>query len=205
MRGEVVLVAGLWMPAIALALLASRLRRAGHAVRRFSYSTRVAPDSNAESLARFVRESYAGRPVHLVGHSLGGVLIFDMLVRHRDIAAGRVVLLGAPVRGCQAGRRLGRVAPGRWMLGATGPRWEAREARWTRPEALGVIAGTLPLGLGAMIGALPGPNDGVVCVDETTVEGMAARALVHEGHSVLAVSSRVAGLTRDFLDTGRFG
>jgi pimeloyl-ACP methyl ester carboxylesterase len=204
-RGEVVLVAGLWMPAMALALLGSRLARAGYAVRRFSYSSRTAPEANVEGLARFVRESFAGRPAHLVGHSLGGVLIFDMLVRHRDIAAGRVVLLGAPVRGCHAGRRLGRVAPGRWMLGATGPRWEACEARWTRPEALGVVAGTLPLGLGVVLGALPGPNDGVVCVDETAVEGMAGRALVREGHSVLAVSSRVARLTRDFLDTGRFG
>ena len=93
---------------------------------------------------------------------------------------------------------------GRWMLGACAARWEKREARWQRAERLGVIAGTLPLGLGRALGALPGDNDGVVCVDETTVEGMSDRALVPAGHSMLAVSGRVSALVEHFLGTGRF-
>ena len=120
------------------------------------------------------------------------------------MASGNVVLLGAPVRGCHAGRRLGSRTLGRWMLGACAARWEKREARWQRAERLGVIAGTLPLGLGRALGALPGDNDGVVCVDETTVEGMSDRALVPAGHSMLAVSGRVSALVEHFLGTGRF-
>jgi len=203
-RGEVVLVGGLWMPTVALALLGARLARLGYAVRPFAYRGRAAPEANAERLARFVREAYANRPVHFVGHSLGGVLIFDTLSRHRDIAAARIVLLGSPVRGCRAGRRLGGAALGRWMLGASRARWESCEARWPRPEPLGVVAGTLPFGLGRALGELPAPNDGVVCLDETAVEGMAGRVLVHQGHSVLAVSGRVARLVAGFLDAGRF-
>ena len=204
MRGEVVLVGGLWMPTVALALLGARLARRGYTVRSFAYDTRAAPEGNVESLARFVREACHGRPAHFVGHSLGGVLIFDMLSHHPRIAAGRVVLLGSPVRGCQAGRRLGGAALGRWMLGASRARWEACEARWARPEPLGVVAGTMPLGLGRALGALPGANDGVVRVEETAVEGMSARVLVHQGHSVLIVSPRVARLVRGFLEDGRF-
>ena len=52
--------------------------------------------------------------------------------------------------------------------------------------------------------ALPGDNDGVVCVDETMVEGMSDRALVPAGHSMLAVSGRVSALVEHFLSTGRF-
>ncbi len=204
MRGEVLLVGGIWMPTVALALLGTRLARAGYAVRRFAYPTRAAPEGNVERLARFVRESYAGRPVHFVGHSLGGVLLFDMLSRHPDIPARHVVLLGSPVRGCQAGRRLGGLGLGRWMLGATCARWQAREARWARPEPLGVVAGTLPLGLGLALGLLPGPNDGVVRVDETAIDGMTGRILVRQGHSVLIVSAGVARLVSGFLDSGRF-
>ena len=204
MRGEVLLVGGLWMPTLALALLGARLSRLGYAVRSFPYRGRAAPEHNVERLARFVRDGYAGRPVHFVGHSLGGVLIYDMLSRHPDIPAGRVVLVGSPVRGCHAGRRLGRVALGRWMLGKSRTRWEGCEARWTRPEPLGVVAGTLPVGLGLALGLLPGSNDGVVRVDETAVEGMAARALVRQGHSVLIVSPRVVRLVSGFLDAGRF-
>ena len=200
MNQEVVLVPGLWMPGLAMALIAARLRRAGFRTQSFVYSGREPLEAALERLALLVRE----RSVHFVGHSLGGVLIFDLLQSHREIAAGRVVLLGAPVRGCFAGRRLGSGALGRWMLGACAPRWEKRHARWQRPEALGVIAGTLPLGLGRALGALPGENDGVVCAEETVVEGMTDRALVRQGHSMLAVSGRVAALVEQFLRAGRF-
>ena len=67
-----------------------------------------------------------------------------------------------------------------------------------------MIAGTRPLGLGRALGALPGDNDGVVCVDETTVDGMSERALVRTAHSMLTVSGRVGALVEQFLVTGRF-
>jgi pimeloyl-ACP methyl ester carboxylesterase len=200
MTSEVILVPGLWVPAAVMTLLAARLARSGYVTRTFGYHGRAPLEANIERLARFID----GRAVHLVGHSLGGVLIYDMLARHAEIASGSVVLLGAPVRGCYAGRRFGARPLGRWLLGACAGRWESREARWQRPERLGVVAGTLPLGLGRALGALPGANDGVVCVDETTIEGMSDRALVPVGHSLLTVSGRVGALVQHFLRMGRF-
>lgn len=200
MNEEVVLVPGLWMPAAVMALIGVRLRRRGYRVRSFAYRGREPLEANIERLARFVD----GGAAHFVGYSLGGVLVYDMLASHPKMHTARVVLLGAPVRGCHAGRRLGLRAVGRWMLGACAARWEKREARWQRPEPLGVIAGTLPLGLGRALGALPGENDGVVCVDETAVDGMADRVLVREGHSMLTVSRRVSALVERFLSAGRF-
>ena len=200
MNAEVVLVPGLWMPAAVMLLLAAHLERAGYRVHRFGYRGRDPLDANIERLASFAR----GSLMHFVGHSLGGVLIYDMLERHRDIAAGRVVLIGSPVRGSFAGRRFGSRSLGRWMLGGCSPRWQEREARWQRPEPLGVIAGTMAFGLGRAIGRLPGDNDGVVCVEETRIDGMVARALLPQGHSRLLVSQSVAGLVERFLGTGRF-
>jgi pimeloyl-ACP methyl ester carboxylesterase len=203
-NGQVVLVPGLWMPAAAMTLLAARLRRHGYDVRVFPYSGRRPSDVNIERLARFVREKLDGRAAHFVGHSLGGVLILDMLNRHPEVAARSAVLLGAPVRGCFAGRRLGVAGVGRWMMGGCGPLWEERPATWRRPAPLGVVAGTLPVGLGRAFGSLPGANDGVVCVAETVVEGMAAHALVPLGHSVLIASGRVARMVERFISGGRF-
>jgi pimeloyl-ACP methyl ester carboxylesterase len=200
MTSEVILVPGLWVPAAVMTLLAARLARSGYLTRTFGYHGRAPLEANIERLARFID----CRAVHLVGHSLGGVLIYDMLARYPQIASGSVVLLGAPVRGCYAGRRFGARPLGRWLLGASAARWESREARWQRPEQLGVVAGTLPLGLGRALGTLPGANDGVVCVDETTIEGMSDRALVRVGHSLLTVSGRVGTLVQHFLRTGRF-
>ena len=192
------LVPGLWMPAVIMAPLAARVSRAGFRPRRIAYSGRRSLDAALERLAQ---ERSAP---HFVGHSLGGVLIYDMLSRHPEIRAGRIVLIGAPVNGCLAGRRLGTWRLGRWMLGASAPRWASRVARWPRPEPLGVIAGTRALGLGRTLGALPGDNDGVVRVEETTVEAMTERVLLAEGHSQLAVSARVSGLVERFLRAGRF-
>jgi len=67
-----------------------------------------------------------------------------------------------------------------------------------------VIAGTLPLGLGRVLGRLPGVNDGVVRLEETEVEGMAGRVVMRVGHSAMLVSSRVAAQAAAFLANGRF-
>jgi pimeloyl-ACP methyl ester carboxylesterase len=202
---DVVLVPGLWMPGIAMGLLAARLAREGYAPRLFGYRGRSPFEANVERLARHAREVFAGRPAHYVGHSLGGLLVLEMLNRNPDVEAASAVLLGAPVRGCLAGRRLARAHAGRWMLGASAPLWsDEREARWLRQAPLGVVAGTLPLGLGRALGALPGANDGVVRLEETTVEGMTERALVPLGHSAIIASGRVARLVSAFLAAGTF-
>jgi pimeloyl-ACP methyl ester carboxylesterase len=197
---EVVLVPGLWMPAAVMAVIGWRLRRAGFEPRYFGYSGRDNVEANLERLAR----SIEGRAAHLVGHSLGGVLLYDLLCERAAIACGNVVLLGAPVRGCFAGRRLGAHALGRWMLGGCGPRWSERDAAWRRREPLGVIAGTRPFGLGRALGSLAGENDGVVRVEETTIEGMSERVLVREAHSMLPVCAYVGERVLQFLRHGTF-
>ncbi len=204
MTREVVLAPGLWMPGSAMALLAGRLARAGYTPHVFTYRGRSPFESNLERFARYVRDTLGGRPAHFVGHSLGGVLVLDMLNAHAEVPAASVVLLGAPVRGCLAGRRLGKARIGRWMMGACSMLWSERDARWQREAPLGVVAGTLPLGLGRVLGRLPDANDGVVRVDETEVAGMKARALVPHGHSLLIVSGAVGNLVERFLASGEF-
>jgi pimeloyl-ACP methyl ester carboxylesterase len=202
---DVVLVPGLWMPSGVLWLLAARLRRAGFAPHLFSHRGRASFDANVERLARFAREAIRGRRAHFIGHSFGGLLVLETLNRHPDIPVASALLLGSPVRGSLAGRRLGRVRLGRWMLGASAACWEPRGAHWTRPAPLGVLAGTVAVGLGRIVGGrLPGLNDGVVCVEETAVDGMAAAMQIAQPHSLLPISGVVARLAERFLRTGRF-
>jgi pimeloyl-ACP methyl ester carboxylesterase len=201
---DVVLAPGLWMPAAAMVLLSRRLVRAGYVPHVFGYRGRSPFDGNVARFARFAAETLGRRPAHFLGHSLGGVLVLETLNRHPDIPVASTVLLGAPVRGCLAGRRFGGAGVGRWMMGGCGEIWMEREARWKRAAPLGVVAGTVPLGLGRAFGRLPGENDGVVRVEETTVEGMSGRALVPLGHSLLIVSGAVGRMAERFMSTGRF-
>jgi pimeloyl-ACP methyl ester carboxylesterase len=202
---EVIVVHGLWMPGLAMSLLAGWLARYGFTPRVFEYQGRRPIEANIERLARFSRSTLAGRAGGFLGHSLGGLLVLEMLNRHAEVGTFAAVLLAAPVRGCLAGRRLALSAIGRWMLGESAPLWaEARAATWRRAAPLGVIAGTRALGLARALGRLPGPNDGVVRVEETAVEGMRERVLLPVGHSTLIASARAARLAARFLRTGTF-
>jgi len=199
----VILAHGLWVPGVVMQPLAARLERAGFHCHSFAYAGRARPlEAHAERLARLARQV---GPAHFLGHSLGGLVVLEMLQSDAAIGVGRVVLLATPARGCLSGRWLARHTAGRWLLGESEKLWrEGGAARWTRREPLGVIAGTVPFGLGRMIGRLPGPNDGVVCVSETAVEGMAERAVLPVSHSAMLVSSRVADNVEAFLAHGRF-
>jgi pimeloyl-ACP methyl ester carboxylesterase len=200
---EVILVHGLWVPALVMTPLAARLQAAGFRCHLFEYPGRDRPlEAHAERLARFAQRV---GPAHFAGHSLGGLVVLDTLERRREVQAGNVLLLGAPVRGNFAGRRLARHGWGRWFLGASEPLWrEGRGARWTRREPLGVLAGSLPLGLGRLFGPLPGASDGVVRVEETEVAGMRERIVLPVSHSAMLVSARVAAQAVSFLGNARF-
>ena len=200
---EVVLVHGLWMPGMAMSALAARLAESGFHPRIFSFAGQSKP--MAAHVERLARLSRALGEAHYVGHSLGGLVVLQTLNSHRDLAVGRVVLLGTPARGCLAAQRFARHGIGRWMLGESERALSApRNAAWTRAEDLGVIAGSFPFGLGASFGRLPGANDGVVRVPETEVEGMRARLVLPVGHSAMLVSARVAAQTASFLGNGEF-
>jgi len=200
---SVILVHGLWMPGLAMSPMAGRLSRAGYHCHLFDYAGRERPLAvNAGRLAQYARSV---GPAHFVGHSLGGLVVLEALNANPALAVERVALLGTPARGNCAARRLQRLGWGRWFLGATQPLWsEGRAMRWTRPEPLGVIAGTLPLGLGRLFGALPGANDGVVRLEETEVEGMRERVVLRVGHSAMLLSARVAAQVAAFLRDARF-
>jgi len=203
---DVVLAHGLWMPGLVMTPLAARLSRAGYRCHVFQYASHRRPlEWNAERLARFVSRKLQGRRAHYVGHSLGGLVVLRMLAAQPQMAVGSVVLLGTPARGCLSARMFGARAIGRWMLGASEPLWhEGMQARWERPEPLGVVAGTAQFGLARAVVRLPGPNDGVVRVEETAIEGMRARIVLPVAHSAMIISRKAAAQVLAFLQQGRF-
>jgi len=203
---DVVLVHGLWMAGVVMAPLAARLVRAGYRCHLFHYASHSRPvEANAEHLARYAERRIGDRPAHYVAHSLGGLVVLRALEAHRNLAVGAAVLLGTPARGSLAARRFQERRYGRWMIGASLPQWEeGRAAAWTRPEPLGVIAGSVPFGLARAWTRLPGSNDGVVRLEETSIDGMRQRIVLPVAHSEMIVSRRVADEVRAFLERGCF-
>lgn len=205
-HGEaVVLVHGLWMHGIVFVLQRRRLARQGFSVHTFSYpSVRGRLDANARALAGFVAALPAAR-IHLVGHSLGGLVVLSMLARHTDPRIGRVVLMGAPYHGSHCARLLARIPALAGVVGRSLREWSAA----TPPPLpsgtdLGVISGSRSIGVGRLLPGLPKPNDGIVAVAETVIPHARDAITLHVSHSEMLVSRRCIDQVAAFLRTGRF-
>ena len=204
MTEHVILLHGVWMRGLTLLSLARRLRTAGFSVDVFDYASVFGDaDATCERLRTRMRESRADR-VHLVGHSLGGIVALEATRKARDLPRGHIVCLGPPLRGSSVARVLSGLPGGRWLLGANRGALIDGVKRWDGRRPVGVVAGKLPFGLGVSIGALAAPHDGTVAVEETRLGGLADHCTVAATHTGLLFSSTVAELTVGFLRNGRF-
>jgi pimeloyl-ACP methyl ester carboxylesterase len=158
----------------------------------------------ADALAARIRE--LGDVVHVVAHSLGGLVACEAFASHAGLPTGRVVLLGAPVRGSRAAREVAARWYGPSMLGsfAVAELARERECVWRSSREVGVIAGSLSVGIGRVFAELTQPNDGTVCVDETALPGASELLVLDVSHTGMLLSSAVAVATATFLATGRF-
>ena len=204
LRDAVILVHGLWMGGWVMHGLRLLLGRRGYATHALDYrSLAQGLDEHARRLAARIA-ALSAPAVHLVGHSLGGLVILRYLRLHGEERVGRVVLLGTPVRACMAGLRFDNLAAGERLLGASRDIWRSLPEDYRPRCELGVIAGSRPWGLGRMVMRLPGSNDGVVRLEETEVAGMRDRIVLPVSHSGMLVSARVAREVAVFLERGAF-
>jgi pimeloyl-ACP methyl ester carboxylesterase len=203
---SVVTVHGLWMRGASMGVLRRHLAPHGFDVHAFSYSSVTSSlGSCVTALAAFM-ERVPGETVHLVGHSLGGVLICAMLESGLPARLGRVVCLGSPLKGSRTAKRLARWPGGPRLVGRCLAEIHARDGFrvWPAGVEAGSIAGRMPLGVGRLLGPFPEPNDGTVAVAETEIEGLADHIVLPVSHVALLWSSTVAAQTEHFLLHGRF-
>jgi len=204
-REAVLLLHGAWMNPLVMSYLVHVLRSEGFAAHSLGYRTIRDPlEAHLTRVAKRVAQIDAST-VHLVGHSLGGVIVMRYLQQLTDRRVRRAVLIGAPVSGCRAATDFAERAGGELMMGRSLAVWrEPVDVSVDSRIEIGAIAGTRALGLGAVLMRLPTPNDGVVCVDETRFPALRDHIEFPIGHTVMLMSARVARQTAGFLKTGMF-
>jgi pimeloyl-ACP methyl ester carboxylesterase len=205
---DVVLVHGLWMRSWALAFVGRQLEKEGYTVHGFNYSTwRRDPAESTHALADFCG-AIESTELHLVGHSLGGLLILKMLQERPQSALqlppGKVVLLGSPINGSHVASRLAQSAPGRTLLRHSQSSLIEGVSEIPADRSCGMIAGTQPHGLGRLTGRFDSSNDGTVLLSETQSEGLADHLEIRVSHTGLLFSSMVVSQLVHFMRFGQF-
>ena len=208
----VVLLHGLARTPRSMARIERELTQAGYVVVNLPYPSRKAPiEALSEGVFDRIRDSVPLRDctrVHFVTHSMGGIVLRDMISKHRIERLGRVVMLGPPNQGSELVDRLGSWRLFRWINGPAG------QQLGTGPDSvpgrlgpvdfeLGVIAGDRSINW-INSGMIPGADDGKVSVERTKVAGMKDHLVVHTTHPTMLSHRTVISAVRRFLKTGTF-
>lgn len=195
----VLFVHGLGRTPVAMFGLAAHLRRAGLHTRFFGYSPTLEPLPRIVArLTRLIRQlALQGRPVGLVGHSLGGLLLRLGVAAVPELRVTRLVLLGSPQPPSRAATIASRFFPFRWLTRGCGRFLASSEALPVPAVPYSLVAGTAgPTGRFSPFGN--DPNDGLVSVAETRIRPDDAPLLVPALHTFLmdhpAVRSAVAAM-----------
>lgn len=210
----VVLLHGLGRTGWSMAPLAWSLEREGYRVVRLSYPSLTVPLEHLATdwlPAQLARLSPRPQELHLVTHSMGGILVRAWLA-----ACGappelrRVVMIAPPNAGSELAERLAGFAVFRWLTGPNGRRLGTGPASlppqlgpWPGPAELGILAGalsTLPHGLGC----LPLPHDGKVSVAATHLTGERDHCTLPTSHTFILYRRSTYRQVAAFLRSGAF-
>jgi len=165
------------------------------------------------------------KKVHFIGHSLGGLIVFDILSRWRFKNPGKVVSLGTPFKGSPLFQRIEDIRPTLSKTFIIKYMDEILKAVMSdKPKSkfkIGLVAGSQPYSnvselltrsqkeLDFRIKGLKGPNDGSVTVRSAhglpTAHGVVDTATLEMTHNQLISHPRSRTVVDRFLRTGKFG
>ena len=190
-----------------MVLLRHRFRRLGYRVRQFHYpSMWRGLAENTRRLRDFLRRT-EGDVLHVVAHSMGGVLTRQVFESDPDPRPGRLIAVGSPLLDCWIAHRVsGLHDRGYCLLGKTVHDHirQTSDPIWRGTREFGVLAGTFPFGIGCIFPNLPRPSDGVILLEETRLGGITDHVTCRLNHFGMLLSQRCLWQMAQFLATGAF-
>ena len=195
----VVLLHGLGGTRLDMWRMAGRLKRLGFTVKNFGYrSVGNRIETHAERLGDFLSglcEQHPGTTIHLVTHSMGGIITRTMLTEHDFDCIGRIVMITPPHQGSHAARKLNR------YIG------------WLTPSLLQLsdvedsFVNLLPNSLSEKeieFAIIESTKDRVIAQGGVILDGYCDYAKVNAHHGIAPLYNETITLVEDFLVNGKF-
>lgn len=194
----VVLIHGLGGSRLDMWPLGRRLKRSGYNVRDWGYRTfghRI--ETHAQRLAQdlvAMDAKISGGKIHLVTHSMGGIIARTVLANHAIENLGRVVMLAPPHRGSHMARKLAPYLG--WLTPSLNQLSDAEDS----------FVNQLPNSLRPEVefGIVEASKDRVIVQGGVLLDGYRDYARVTGHHGVLAWYPQTIQLAEEFLVHGRF-
>ena len=210
---RVVLLHGLGRGPRSMIPLEWSLRRSGYEVVNLRYpSQRASIRELAEhALGPVFSEAPEDGKIHVVTHSLGGILVREYLREHGvPERMGRVVMLAPPNAGSEVVDTLAGWRSYGWINGPAGRDLGTGAAH--APARLGPIPPSVDVGVIAgdfswnplFSSLIPGPDDGKVAVARTHVAGERDHLTLPYSHTWLMNRAKTRRQVLTFLREGRF-
>jgi len=208
----VILLHGLARTSRSMAKLEKNLSQQGYSVINMDYpSTKHTVEFLAEEyLGRIIKRcsGVAHSKVHLVTHSLGGIIVRYYLKYHQLSNLGRVVMLSPPNQGSEIVDYMKDTPLYKRINGPAG------QQLGTDKNSIPLRLGPVDFELGVIAGnrtfdplfslMIPGPDDGKVSVKRAKVAGMADFLIMRYSHSFVMQKDDVIEQVIHFLKHGSF-
>lgn len=202
-RETVVLLHGMGRSRASLWMLERHLQQAGFETCNFPYAPPTQSlDAISDRLHLFIQENVHTTRYHLVGHSLGNIIVRNGFKKTYRPGLGRIVMLAPPNQPADLAQRFKDVFLYQWITGDSGQKLSSEDFYKNLPVPtveFGVIAGDRGPKL-----LFKEPNDGIITVESTKLPGMKDWILLHHTHTFMMNSGDTAECCQRFLRTGQF-
>lgn len=208
-KTAVIILHGLGRSDKSVSRLKRHFEKAGYYTIAMNYpSLRASVQQNAEYLHAVLQSLDGVEQVHLVGFSMGGIVIRQCLAAQQEPRLGRVVFIGTPNQGAELASMLKDWWAFKTITGQAGqdlamaPHGVA--AKLPAPSCeFGIIAGCRGTDAGYNP-LIPGDNDGTVSLETTRLAGASDFMTVRGIHQVLLNTPSVCKAAEHFIAHGRF-
>lgn len=205
-QGEaVVFIHGIWMKGLEFVYFSHQLRKLGYNTYHFRYKSLLrTPGQNAELLNKYL-EQIDTPVVHLVSHSLGGIVVLHLFSRYPRQKPGKIIMLGSPINGSAAAKYMYLRPWLRWLLGKSTVQGLLGDAPdWNSNRDVFMIAGNRSIGMGMLLvsEAMKEENDGTVNLEETMSSFIKQHTSVRHSHFSMLWSKQVISRVIEILNIG---